>query len=77
MKVFMTELHVPASEAPQLRKSAHQRKFGNRLTAHRPWDRPSTPQGNQCSISLTARTENLALVKSENQLAVYVILEMF
>ena len=70
MKVFKAELNVPAIEASQLKKSAHQRKFCNHLTANPPGDRPSAPQGNQCLISLTARTENLALVKSEKQLAV-------
>ena len=63
MEVFIAELHAHASVSPQLRKSAHRRKFGNHLTAHRPCDRPSAPQANQCLIFSTARTESLALVK--------------
>ena len=34
------------------RKSTHPRKFGNHVTVHHPLPaRPSSPQGNQCSIS--------------------------
>ena len=40
-----------ACGAPWVSKSTHPRKFGNHVTVHRTNDRPSAPQGNQCSIS--------------------------
>ena len=40
-----------ACGAPWVSKSTYPRKFGNHVTVHRANDRPSAPQGNQCSIS--------------------------
>ena len=44
-----------ACGAPWVSKSTHPRKFGNHVTVHRPQPaRPSAPQGNQCSITLSS-----------------------
>ena len=48
---ILAELRARASVAPLLSKSIHPRKFGNHVTVHRPPDRPSWPQGNECWIS--------------------------
>ena len=44
-----------ACGAPWVSKSTQPRKFGNHVTVHRPQPaRPSAPQGNQCSITLSS-----------------------
>ena len=50
MMIMIAELWR-ACGAPCVSKSTHPRKFGNHVTIRRTNDRPSAPQGNQCSIS--------------------------